>query len=167
MRTFLSPVRYTRDAHAIRKTPANSFIGCCATFGMKIDLIVLGRAAPEHIAGKQSVTTIGYSHKLGFVRLYPTRLDSPLKQWSLCTVEAERHEKDSRKESYRIKGDWDKQNDSIIFHSELERDERQALVRGLANKGIEALRKGTIAVIKPNSITPHIVMKRPAGKEGL
>ena len=134
---------------------------------MKIDLIVLGRAAPEHYAGKQSVTVIGYSHKHGFVRLYPTRLDSPLKQWAVCTVEAERIVDDTRKESYRIKGDWEAQNDFIAFHSELERDERLALVRGLAKKGIESLRKGTLAIIKPHNITPQVVMKdKPEQKKG-
>jgi hypothetical protein len=134
---------------------------------MKTEIIVLGRAAPEHYAGKQSVTVIAYSHKLGFVRLYPTRLDSPLKQWAVCSIEAERHENDTRRESYKLKGDWEKQNESIDLLGELGREERVALLHGLAKKGIESLRKGTIALIKPNNMAPHIVMKeKPEGKKG-
>lgn len=44
------------------------------------DVVILGRGVPELISdGRVTVCVAGYSDKLGFVRLYPTRIDSPLK----------------------------------------------------------------------------------------
>jgi hypothetical protein len=123
---------------------------------MKIDMIVLGRAAPELYKQKQSVTVIGYSMKHGYIRLYPTRIDSPLKQWSICSFDALRNPKDMRRESFRLKGNWEAQNDAIQVQGELPRADRIALARKLANRGIESLKNGTVAVIKPLNLTASI-----------
>jgi hypothetical protein len=123
---------------------------------MKIEMIVLGRAAPELYKQKQSVTVIGYSEKHGFIRLCPTRPEAPLKLWSMVVVEADRNAKDTRVESYVLSGEWDRQLESVKVLGELPRDDRISLIRSLARKGIESLRKGSLAIIKPLNLTASL-----------
>jgi hypothetical protein len=129
---------------------------------MKINMVVLGRAAPELYKQKQSVTVIGYSNRHGFIRV-PVRVDAPLKQWSICTIEALKKKNDSRKESYLLKGDWEQLNSSITVHGEMQREERLGLVRKLSRNGIESLRDGSIAVIKP--INPTVSIEQSGSRK--
>lgn len=69
------------------------------------DLIVLGRACPEPLRdGRVTVCLGGYSHELGFVRIYPTRTDMPWKRWDVVSVVVEKDARDSRAESWKIAG---------------------------------------------------------------
>lgn len=81
------------------------------------DLIVLGRGVPEQISeGRITVCCAGYSPSRGFIRIYPTRVDSNLKTWSIVSVEVERNPQDTRLESWKFpdsRNGWDRINDHI------------------------------------------------------
>jgi hypothetical protein len=120
------------------------------------NMIVLGRAAPELYKGRQSVTVLGYSGKQGFIRLYPTRVDSPLKQWSIVDVEVEKNPADKRKESWRIKDskDWKHLNDKIRGGGRLNHKGRLMLAKRLA-ASLESLDNGgSIALVRPQNMNP-------------
>jgi hypothetical protein len=69
------------------------------------DLVILGRSSPDRLRDNRiSVCTAGYSRALGFIRLYPTRTDSPLRVWNIVSVQVERNPMDSRAESWKIVG---------------------------------------------------------------
>ena len=63
------------------------------------DMIVLGRAVPEHLRnGRVTVCTAGYSKKLGFVRVFPTTAYMPLNNWNIVKMAVERDAIDTRRE---------------------------------------------------------------------
>jgi hypothetical protein len=72
------------------------------------DLVVLGRAVPETLKdGRKTVCLGGLSRTRGFIRIYPTRLKTPIKRWDILRVEVERNNRDSRSESWKIVGSRD------------------------------------------------------------
>lgn len=71
------------------------------------DFVMLGKTVPETNGdGRQFVCTAGYSLELRQpIRIYPmARRDCP-PRWSISRVPLERNAKDSRDESWKIKGD--------------------------------------------------------------
>ena len=99
------------------------------------DLIILGRAVPELISnGRTTVCVAGYSPTYGMIRIYPTRPDSPLQQWSIVRVRVERNPNDNRAESWKLAGstDWDNINRNITKVGELPHHQRLPLVHSLA-----------------------------------
>lgn len=71
---------------------------------VRIDnVIILGRGVPEQISdGRITVCVAGWCESIGFIRLYPSRVDSPLKVWNIVNVEVERNPKDTRHESWKF-----------------------------------------------------------------
>jgi hypothetical protein len=72
------------------------------------DFIMLGKTVPEEQRSDRRVfvCSAGYSRELRqFIRIYPlARTDTP-SRWHSCRVPLERNPKDSRPESWKIKGD--------------------------------------------------------------
>ncbi|MDH5483322.1 MAG: hypothetical protein OEY22_10690 [Candidatus Bathyarchaeota archaeon] len=119
------------------------------------DFIVLGRGCPERVKnGRVTVCVAGYSGKHGFMRVYPTRVGMPLRQWSIVKVPLERNPQDTRKESWKIqgsKGEWQKLDEKIQVIGELERQHRINLIANLADKCANVLNeeKRSLGIVKP------------------
>lgn len=100
------------------------------------DLIILGKAVPELTKNRRAtVCTAGYSPELGFVRIYPTNVFSPLKRWNIVSVPVERDSQDTRDESWKIQGsrsEWERLHKKMDVVGQLRRKEdRLKLVRDL------------------------------------
>jgi hypothetical protein len=119
------------------------------------DLVMLGRAAPDTLKdGRTTICAAGYSKTQGFVRLYPTRLSSPLKQWTVVSVPVERNPQDTRAESWKIegsKGEWDHLDAKIQVTGVLSRAEKIQLVRSLESPCVLELNQARISlgIVKP------------------
>jgi len=122
------------------------------------DLIILGRSVPVEIKnGRRPICVGGYSPTIGFVRLYPTFWQFPIRRWSIVEVEVERPLKpryDGRKESWKICGD--RQSPKALLRKihevdRLPRDEWPKLLERIAdpcvNKIIES--ESSLGLIKP------------------
>lgn len=71
------------------------------------DFVMLGKTVPEvNSDGREFVCTAGFSMELGqAVRIYPMARGHCPRRWSVCRVPVERNPKDTRAESWKIKGD--------------------------------------------------------------
>lgn len=124
------------------------------------DLIVLGKGSPDRMRdGRVSVCTAGYSHKLGFVRIYPTKRDAPLKRWNIIKVPVEKNPQDSRQESWKIQGskaEWSHLSEKIEKVGELKRRDRLNLIGNLVDAPacVETIREEgrSLGIIKPEII---------------
>ena len=98
------------------------------------DLVILGRSSPDRMKdGRLSVCTAGYSPTHGFVRLYPTKMDSHLSAWSIVSVPVEKNPQDARRESWKIEGsrhEWDNLGDKIEVKGSVRRKDRLRFVSG-------------------------------------
>jgi hypothetical protein len=121
------------------------------------DLVVLGRSSPDTMKdGRVSVCVAGYSPKAGFIRLYPTRLDSPLRMWSIVKVPVERNDQDARVESWKIEGsksEWPRLSDKITVLGKLERGKRLAFIMPLVSGCVADIndRRKSLGIVKPIS----------------
>lgn len=119
------------------------------------DLIILGRGCPERIRnGRITICTAGYSYKHGFIRIYPTRLDMRLPQWSIVKVPLERNPQDTRKESWKIQGsrrEWDRLSEKVKVIGKLKQKDRLSLIANLVTECIETFNeeKRSLGIIKP------------------
>lgn len=120
------------------------------------DVIILGRGVPELISnGRVTVCVAGYSETKGFVRLYPTRVDSPLKTWDVVDVEVERNPQDSRYESWKFpnsrKG-WEYINQFISPVRPFRRSDRMSLLDSIKANCVKDLndRHESLGVIMPD-----------------
>lgn len=135
------------------------------------DLIILGRGAPDQIRdGRITVCVAGFSPSLGFVRIYPTKITSPLKQWSIVSVPVERNPQDTRPESWKIQGskdEWDRLDEKIKVVGELTRAQRQALIPTLASDCVSVLDEKHISlgIIKPSMLEPELSERTDVTKE--
>lgn len=126
------------------------------------DVIILGRGVPELISdGRVTVCVAGYSHQLGFVRLYPTRIDSPLNVWNVVSVEVERNPRDSRAESWKFpesRSGWNAINQHIELKGEVPRQNRLGLVDELRSSCIAELneKRLSLGIIKPTIVRPYL-----------
>ena len=119
------------------------------------DMIVLGKGSPDRMKDRRlSICTGGYSHKLGFIRLYPTKRDSPLKRWSIIQVPVERNPRDTRPESWKIQGskrEWSRLSEKIEVKGELKRRDRLNLIGNLVDNCTETIKEEgrSLGIIKP------------------
>ncbi len=126
------------------------------------DLVILGRACPEPMKdGRVTVCLAGWSEKLGFIRLYPTRYDMPCKQWDVLRVEVEGNERDSRHESWKIVGskqEWEKLSEKIevIAHID-DPTERRNLIGNLRDVSVTYIndQKRSLGIVKPQVIKTY------------
>lgn len=121
------------------------------------DLIILGRAAPDEIKdGRTTICVGGYSHSLGFIRIYPTKTDTPIKRWDVVKLPVERNPKDTRKESWKIKGsknEWNHLSEKIEVVDRIEdRKKRAILIGNLVDNCIKKINeeKRSLGIIKPD-----------------
>jgi hypothetical protein len=126
------------------------------------DLVILGRGAPDQMRdGRITICTAGWSERLGFVRVYPTRTTSPLRQWNVVSVPVEKSTTDSRQESWKIQGsksEWDRLDGRIEVTGRLEGESRRTLVRRLASGCVNLTNEahGSLAVVRPVSLAGYL-----------
>lgn len=133
------------------------------------DLIVLGRGCPEEIKnGRQTICTAGYSPKLGFIRLYPTRWDSPLKRWNIVRVPVEksRYPHNGRKESWKIVGskrDWMHLSDRVEVVGNYLRVNQPRLIKSLVSKCVSDIydNGGSLGIIEPSIMEHYFEEQEP------
>lgn len=119
------------------------------------DVIILGRGVPEQISnGRITVCVAGYSETVGFIRLYPTRVDSPLALWNIVSVEVERNPHDNRRESWKFPESrlgWEHINRHIAVNSELKRGDRIGLLDAIKTDCVKDLnqKRYSLGVVKP------------------
>ena len=66
------------------------------------DLIILGRAVPVLLKDqRKTICTAGYSHELGFVRIFPTFYYDNIHLWDIVSIEVKKDTRDSRSESWK------------------------------------------------------------------
>jgi hypothetical protein len=120
------------------------------------DLIILGRACPEKIKdGRDTVCTAGYSHRLGFVRVYPTTVGMPWKRWDIAQVSVERDPRDTRWESYKIAGakaEWDNLHEKVKIIGRFPKEKRLNLVVNLADSCVDTINHAhrSLGIIRPD-----------------
>jgi hypothetical protein len=120
------------------------------------DLIILGRACPEPIKdGRITVCLGGYSSKLGFVRIYPTRTDMPWDRWDIVQVEVEKDDRDTREESWKIAGsrsEWENLSNKVKVVGSLPRRERHNLVANVMDGCVQDINEvhRSLGIVKPD-----------------
>lgn len=128
------------------------------------DFVVLGRSCPDRMRdGRFTVCCGGYSEKLGFVRIYPTppHVDKKLQCWNVVSLEAERDERDTRAESWKIAGaksGWKNLAERIEVKGTLTRKERISFLDSAKKTTIEELKAGggTLGIVKPCKVEARI-----------
>jgi hypothetical protein len=88
------------------------------------------------------------------VRIYPTKMDMPLRQWSIVKVPVERNPQDTRRESWKIQGsksEWDRLNEKIQVVGELKHEKRLTLITNLVDDCINTINeeKRSLGIVKP------------------
>jgi len=119
------------------------------------DLIVLGRAVPEPIRnGRVTVCTGGYSHRLGFIRIYPTKPSTRMHRWDIIEVPVERDQRDTRTESWKIQGsksEWERLDRKVKVVGALKSKERLNLIANLTDNCVKDIdeAKRSLGIVKP------------------
>ena len=119
------------------------------------DMVVLGRSSPDNLSdGRASVCVAGHSKARGFIRLYPTRMDSPLKVWNIVSVAVEKNPTDSRSESWKIKGskaEWRNLSNKIDVVGNLRHGARLAYIDTVVSGCVTDLNdsRRSIGIVKP------------------
>jgi hypothetical protein len=126
------------------------------------DLVILGRACPEPLKdGRVTVCLGGWSETQGFVRLYPTRFDTPWKRWDVVRVDVERNPSDTRIESWKItgsKGEWETLSEKIeVVGSVKSTERRRNLIGNLADSCVNVINDAhrSLGIVKPIRIDPY------------
>lgn len=120
------------------------------------DLIILGRAVPVLLTDqRKTICTAGYSHELGFVRIYPTFYYDDINRWDIVSIEVKKETHDSRSES------WKKLAVSKfkkIGTLKNDKKEKETLLESICqNKCTHDLNeeKRSLAIIKPQIVDCH------------
>jgi len=119
------------------------------------DLIILGQSSPDTMKdGRLSVCTAGYSPTHGFIRLYPTRMDSSFRMWDIVSVPVERNPQDARAESWKIQGskaEWDSLGDIITVTGSLHQKRKLSLIDSLLSGCVFDIRDQgrSLGIVKP------------------
>lgn len=119
------------------------------------NVIILGRGVPEDTSdGRITVCVAGWSESQGFIRLYPSRVDSPLKTWNIVSVEVQRNPKDNRRESWKFpdsRSGWENINQHIEVTGCLGREHRVGLLDMLKSNCVTDIneRHDSLGIVKP------------------
>ncbi len=131
------------------------------------NLVILGRAAPDQTKdGRQTLCVGAWSDELGFVRIYPTSIKSNLRRWNVVDVPVERNDKDTRSESWKIKGSstgWNKLHTKIKFRRRQEREENLELLSRIPKVnciGELNERQESLGIIVPSKIRKAYLIER-------
>ncbi len=127
------------------------------------DLVVLGRACPEPLKdGRVTVCLAGWSSEVGFVRLYPTRHNMPLKRWNIVSIEVERNERDTRAESWKIvgsKNEWETLASKVEVVGRLNSaEERRNFIGNLTDTCVNVIneQRRSLGIIKPTILKTYL-----------
>ncbi len=126
------------------------------------DLVVLGRGAPDTMRdGRVTICVAGWSRSLGFVRVYPTRTSSPLRQWNVVTVPVERNPGDNRPESWKIQGsssEWDLLDRKVRVERRVGRDEKLRIVPPLVTGCVKELNDNrlSLGIVRPSALGGYL-----------
>lgn len=137
------------------------------------DFIILGRAAPDRIRnGRSTVCIAGYSPTHGFIRIYPTRIDFPLKRWDIVKVPVERNVQDTRRESWKIrgsKGEWDSLSEKIECVEKVQRKDWKQTIANLTDICVEDINNArrSLGIVKPKKIRECYFSERDDYKPGV
>lgn len=121
------------------------------------DLIILGQSSPDIMKdGRLSVCTAGYSPTNGFIRLYPSRIDSPFRMWDIVSVPVERNPQDARVESWKIQGskaEWESLSDRMAVKGALDQKNKLPLIKTLLSGCVFDIRDQgrSMGIVKPAS----------------
>lgn len=119
------------------------------------NVIILGRGVPEQIKdGRITVCVAGWCESRGFIRIYPSRVDSPLRSWNIVSIEVERNPKDSRHESWKFpdsRTGWENINQHIEVTGCVGREHRLGLLDMLKSDCVAGIneRRDSLGIIKP------------------
>jgi hypothetical protein len=120
------------------------------------NVVILGRAAPEELSdGRQTVCTGAWSPERGFIRIYPCDPNSDLfSRWDIINVAVERSDRDTRYESWKIKGRKQNQEERVEVVGEYSRDDRPTLLYNLEDDCIRDIneQKRSLGIIRPEEI---------------
>lgn len=133
------------------------------------DFVMLGKTVPEaNSDGREFVCTAGYSLELGQpIRIYPmARFRCPAR-WSISQVPVERNPKDSRPESWKIKGDRSPGNHQWIngvirpVQSKVSATVEREIVRALTVRSLHEAnaRRLSLCVLLPGDL-PRLDLER-------
>ena len=120
------------------------------------DLVILGRAVPEQLKnGRVTVCAAGYSRRLGFIRIFPTKTGMSLNRWNVVRVPVERDPRDSRSESWKIQGsksEWDRLDERVEVVEKLKPRERLHLIANLTDDCVKDINEArrSLGIVKPN-----------------
>lgn len=134
------------------------------------DLIVLGRACPEPLKdGRVTVCLGGYSHKWGFVRIYPTRTNMKLQRWDIASVEVERDARDTRAESWKIAGsktDWNSLAEKVEVVGRFPQTKWADLVYNLTDSCVQDINLAhrSLGIVKPTVIKAYFAINPHYGQ---
>lgn len=118
-------------------------------------MIVLGRGSPDKLRdGRETVCVAGYSEKLGFIRIFPTKITSPLKRWNIIQVEVDRDKRDTRNESWKIigsKNEWNNLDEKIKVIGHVKPKDRKNIVVNKINNCVNTINnaKDSLGIVKP------------------
>lgn len=108
--------------------------------------------------GRVTVCTAGYSHLLGFIRIYPTRTDMPWNNWDIVQVEVDDDIRDPRQqESWkiaRLKVRMENLADKVTVTDRFPREKRLDLIGNLEDECVHDINseRRSLGVIKPQVI---------------
>jgi hypothetical protein len=129
-------------------------------------LIVLGQGVPEEIKdGRTTICTAGYSPKHGFLRIYPTSWNMPIRRWYIVQIPVERPtQHNGRAESWKIVGskdEWDRLGQKVKVIGEYPRSKQQALIKSLVSNCVKDISDDhrSLGIIKP-TILEHYFEKQ-------
>lgn len=133
------------------------------------DLVVLGNAVPYEMEdGRKTVCVAGYSDRLGMIRVYPARPDSPVKWWNRLAIPLVRNPTDTRKESWKIRGskaEWDSLTEKIKVHEPLGvKGRRELLSKACKKHQVDCVYnlnddKLSLGIVKPTIISHRMVTR--------
>lgn len=119
------------------------------------DLCILGRASPDRLKdGRETVCVAGYSNQYGFIRVYPTKVTSPLIRWNIVSVEVERDTRDTRHESWKIVGskrEWSDLDKKITVVGEVNTKDKENIIVNHLDQCVHGINedKRSLGIIKP------------------
>jgi hypothetical protein len=109
-----------------------------------------------------TICAAGISRKLGgLVRIYPTKVEMQIHRWDICSVELEKHNMDTREESWKISGsnrEWDHLSDKLVKIGRLSKKEQQiALVQDYITPCTQILNeeRKSLGLITPINLEPY------------
>jgi hypothetical protein len=120
------------------------------------DLVILGRAVPVLLPDqRKTICTAGYSHELGFVRIYPTFYYDDIHLWDIVSINVKKESRDSRSESWKkLTGSEFKKIGSLKDDKKGKETLLESICQNMCTHDLNE-EKRSLAVIKPEIVECH------------